>query len=86
MSPITLGDYLLELSMFAERVKKKAEDISTNDVRMYLSQDDNLKMSTIGKNLSILKSFFHWLSYSRKLDSLKICIIYFYTKGKKSSI
>lgn len=61
LSSITLGNYLLELSGFADIVKKKAEDIATTDVRMYLSQDGTLKMSTIRKKLSILKSFFSWL-------------------------
>jgi integrase/recombinase XerD len=62
LSSITLDNYLLELSMFAEIVKKKAEDITTADVRMYLSQDGTLKMSTIRKKLSIIKSFFSWLA------------------------
>ena len=48
--------------MFADIVKKKAEDIATADVRMYLSQDGTLKMSTIRKKLSVLKSFFSWLA------------------------
>ncbi|SFL99253.1 integrase/recombinase XerD [Gracilibacillus orientalis] len=61
LSSITLDNYLMELSMFADIVKKKAEDIATADVRMYLSQDGTLKMSTIRKKLSILKSFFSWL-------------------------
>lgn len=69
-SPITLDNYLLELSMFADIVKKKAEDIATADVRMYLSQDGTLKMSTIRKKLSVLKSFFSWLASEEyiKLD------------------
>jgi integrase/recombinase XerD len=58
LSSITLDNYLMELSMFADIVKKKAEDIATADLRMYLSQDETLKMSTIRKKLSILKSFF----------------------------
>lgn len=58
LSSITLDNYLLELSMFADIVKKKAEDIATADVRMYLSLDGTLKMSTIRKKLSIIKSFF----------------------------
>jgi integrase/recombinase XerD len=69
LSSITLGDYLLELSMFAEVVKKKVQDIRTSDVRMYLSQNDNLKMSTISKKLSILKSFFHWLASEEYIKS-----------------
>jgi integrase/recombinase XerD len=62
LSSITLDNYLMELSMFADIVKKKAEDIATADVRMYLSQDGTLKMSTIRKKLSVLKSFFSWLA------------------------
>ncbi|RVT56250.1 hypothetical protein EM808_28020 [Niallia taxi] len=37
LSSITLDNYLMELSMFANLVKKKAEDIATADVQMYLS-------------------------------------------------
>ncbi|WP_431308879.1 site-specific integrase [Halalkalibacter flavus] len=48
--------------MLADIVKKKAEDIATADVRMYLSQDRTLKMSTIRKKLSVLTSFFSWLA------------------------
>ncbi|WNS77345.1 tyrosine-type recombinase/integrase [Bacillus sp. DTU_2020_1000418_1_SI_GHA_SEK_038] len=62
LSSITLDNYLMELSMFADIVKKKAEDITTADVRMYLSQDGTLKMSTIRKKLSVIKSFFSWLA------------------------
>lgn len=62
LSSIALDNYLMELSMFADIVKKKAEDIATADVRMYLSQDGTLKMSTIRKKLSVLKSFFSWLA------------------------
>jgi integrase/recombinase XerD len=43
LSSITLDNYLLELSMFADILKKKAEDIATADVRMYLSLDGTLK-------------------------------------------
>ncbi|MGM0900685.1 MAG: tyrosine-type recombinase/integrase [Bacillota bacterium] len=62
LSSITLDNYLMELRMFADIVKKKAEDITTADVRMYLSQDGTLKLSTIRKELSVLKSFFSWLA------------------------
>jgi integrase/recombinase XerD len=62
LSSITLDNYLMELSIFVDIVKKKAEDIATADVRMYLSQDGSLKMSTIRKKLSVLKSFFSWLA------------------------
>ena len=70
LSSITLDNYLQELRFFADIIKKKAEDIATSDVRMYLSQEGNLKMSTIRKKLSILKSFFSWLGSEEyiKLD------------------
>lgn len=58
----TIEGYRLDLSIFANRVKKKTEDISSADIRVYLSGYDHLKMSTIGKKLSILKSFFGWLT------------------------
>ncbi|MFC0562502.1 site-specific tyrosine recombinase/integron integrase [Halalkalibacter alkalisediminis] len=68
LSSITLDNYLMELSMFADIVKKKAEDIATADVRMYLSQDGTLKMSTIRKKLSVLKSFFSWLASEEYIE------------------
>lgn len=61
LSPLTLSGYKLELKMFEEAVKKEAENVTSNDIRMYLSRFDHLKMSTISKKLSVLKSFFTWL-------------------------
>lgn len=43
LNSIALDNYLMELSMFADIVKKKAEEIAIADVRMYLSQDGTLK-------------------------------------------
>jgi integrase/recombinase XerD len=58
----TLKGYNLELNLFAEKVKKKAERITTSDVRVYLGELEHLKMSTIGRKLSVFKSFFSWLA------------------------
>lgn len=61
LSPITLENYQLGLTKFADSIKKKTVDITTADIRIYLSKQEHLKMSTMGTKLSILKSFFSWL-------------------------
>jgi integrase/recombinase XerD len=58
----TLKGYELDLNIFAKHVKKKAENITAADIRVYLGQFNHLKMSTIGTKLSILKSFLSWLA------------------------
>jgi len=58
----TLAGYELDLSKFAERVKKRTEDITAADIRVFLGGYRHLKMSTIGKKLSVLQSFFGWLT------------------------
>lgn len=62
LSPITLEGYELDLRLFSDSVKKKTNDITAADIRVYLGKNDKLKMSTIGKKLSVLKSFFSWLT------------------------
>jgi len=62
LSPLTLEGYELDLKIFAEKVKKKTYEITPADIRVYLGELSNLKMSTIGKKLSVLKSFFGWLA------------------------
>lgn len=57
----TLEGYELELRIFAERVPKAAEDVSTADIRIYMSEFDYLKQSSLSKKLSVLKSMFGWL-------------------------
>ncbi|MGN8232276.1 site-specific tyrosine recombinase/integron integrase [Priestia flexa] len=61
LSDATLNGYQLELNLFANRIKKKAESVTVSDIRIYLAELEHLKMSTIGQKLSILKSFFAWL-------------------------
>jgi integrase/recombinase XerD len=61
-SPLTLEGYQLELKHFSDKVMKKAEDVRAADIRVYLGQFEGRKMSTIGKKLSIIKSFFSWLA------------------------
>lgn len=62
LSPISLESYRLELQVFSEHVNKKAVDVTTNDIRMFLSEFPHLKNSSISKKLSVLKSFFGWLT------------------------
>lgn len=62
LSPRTLEGYELDLGKFAERIKKKAENVTAADIRVFLGEQDHLKRSTIGKKLSTLKSFFGWLA------------------------
>lgn len=62
LSELTLEGYALELRIFAEHIDKPVEEITTGDLRAYLARFDHLKMSSIAKKLSVLKSFFGWLS------------------------
>lgn len=62
LSPLTLAGYTLDLNIFFKHVPKKTEAVTAADIRAYLGKFDNLKMSTIGKKLSVLKSFFGWLT------------------------
>lgn len=62
LSPLTLDGYRLELGLFANSVKKLTKDITAADIRNYLAQQSNVKMSTIGRKLSVIKSFFGWLA------------------------
>lgn len=62
LSSVTLEGYELELNLFANKVKKRVENITTSDIRVYLGENNKLKMSTIGRKLSVIKSFFGWLT------------------------
>ncbi|HWI50235.1 MAG TPA: tyrosine-type recombinase/integrase, partial [Rummeliibacillus sp.] len=62
LSLITLDSYKIELRVFSEYVKKRVEDITTSDIRIYLGKFENLKLSSISRKLSVIKSFFSWLA------------------------
>ena len=62
LSEVTLEGYEYQLRIFANQMKKKVEDISTNDIRAYLSQYAHQKTNTRSGKLSVLKSFFSWLA------------------------
>lgn len=62
LSKVTLESYELQLGIFAKDVRKHVANISASDIRVYLGQFSDQKMSTLGTKLSILKSFFSWLA------------------------
>lgn len=62
LSPNSLDSYQLELRVFSEKIQKPVDEITTQDIRMYLSQFSSLKLSSISTKLSVLKSFFGWLT------------------------
>lgn len=62
LSPLTLVGYEIELRIFSEAVKKPVAEITTAEIRQYLGQFQKLKLSSLAKKLSVLKSFFGWLT------------------------
>jgi len=62
LSKITLDGYRLHLRIFSDVVKKKVDDVTTADIRVYLGRYRNQKITTISTKLSVLKSFFGWLT------------------------
>ncbi len=61
LSKVTLDGYKLELKIFAQYIRKPVEQITTTDIRAYLGQFRHLKLSSLTRRLSVLKSFFGWL-------------------------
>jgi integrase/recombinase XerD len=75
LSKITLGGYKIHLRIFSDAIKKRVEDITTADIRVYLGRYQHQKISTISTKLSTLKSFFSWLTSEEILQrdpSMKI--------------
>lgn len=61
-SPVTIKSYSLNLNIFAEKVIIPIKEITTSDIRSYLAGYEHLKPASISTKLSILKSFFGWLT------------------------
>lgn len=61
LSELTLNDYYRELVTFEYTVQKPTVNITTADIRNYLASNESNMASTIGKKLSVIKSFFVWL-------------------------
>ncbi|WP_404466531.1 tyrosine-type recombinase/integrase [Planococcus rifietoensis] len=61
LSSDTLIDYRLELGLFMRTNSKAVVQIQTPDIRKYLADLQGIETSTMGKKLTVLKSFFGWL-------------------------
>ncbi|QKS70270.1 tyrosine-type recombinase/integrase [Paenalkalicoccus suaedae] len=61
LSVNSLSNYELQLRKFKEHVKKRTDNITAADIRVYLGSFKTAKPSTIETKLSVLKSFFGWL-------------------------
>lgn len=60
-SPKTLKDYATELRLFRTFTDKAVVNITTIDIRSYLSSNKKIKTSTTGKKLFVIRSFFGWM-------------------------
>jgi len=61
LSEKTLKDYKMELRLFIKHTSKAVVMIQTPDIRNYLASLENIQTSTMGKKLTVLKSFFGWM-------------------------
>jgi integrase/recombinase XerD len=61
LSPLTLKGYTNELRIFSGHIQKAADEITTADIRIYMSECSHLKTASLSKRLSVLKSMFGWL-------------------------
>jgi len=61
-SPVTLKSYELDLKVFTENVVKPVKEITTAEIRSFLASYKHLKPSSLSTKLSVLKSFFGWLT------------------------
>lgn len=61
LSERTLKDYEMELRLFIGYNDKAVVQIQTPDIRNYLASLKNVQASTLGKKLTVLKSFFGWM-------------------------
>ncbi|WP_214797665.1 site-specific tyrosine recombinase/integron integrase [Exiguobacterium sp. s5] len=62
LSELTLDNYARDLRIFARDIKKRTDEITTADLRNHLSTFPHLKMSSLGRKLTVFKSFFGWLT------------------------
>ena len=57
----TITNYKEELKLFSNHLQKPSAQVTTADIRIYLTLNPNLKNSTIAKKLSVIKAFFTWM-------------------------
>lgn len=61
LSSQTLEGYEIEMRLFSMAVNKQVEHITSGDIRVYLGNLEGRKMSTIGKKLNVIRTFFGFL-------------------------
>ncbi|MBS1968704.1 MAG: tyrosine-type recombinase/integrase [Bdellovibrionales bacterium] len=62
LAAATLEGYQRDLNVFAQHIKKRTDDITTADIRNHMGTFPHLKMSSLGRKLTVFKSFFGWLT------------------------
>lgn len=62
LSVNTLSGYSIELRIFGNYIQKPVSEITTADIREFLGRFEGLKLSSLARKLSVLKSFFGWLA------------------------
>lgn len=64
LSARTIGNYKLYLTKFGEFLNKRTEDITTNDIRYYITSlgEKGLKKTSIQAVINILRSYFSWMT------------------------
>lgn len=62
LSKVSLDGYRIQLRLFADQVQKRVDSVTTADIRVYLGQFRDQKINTLATKLSVLKSFFGWLT------------------------
>lgn len=67
----TLRAYRVDLTQFAKFIEKDIKDINLKDLRSFLSylSQRGISKRSIGRKLSSIKSFFHWLHSSSIITS-----------------
>lgn len=83
LSESTLQGYELEIKKFTSEVKIDLDIITTNNIRTYLSNLKNIKQSTIGAKLSVLKTFFSWLQNEELIKTNPVKNIKYPKIGKR---
>lgn len=71
LSKETIDNYKLHLVRFSTFIKKKTQDITSMDIRVFLATLEKvkkLKSTTLATEVSILKSFFSWLENEEYID------------------
>ncbi|MCO1599810.1 site-specific tyrosine recombinase/integron integrase [Desulfosporosinus nitroreducens] len=61
LAPGTLDQYRMELKKFASHLDKPTIDTTTNDLRGYLIQFNEMAQRTVNRKISTLKAFYSWL-------------------------